>query len=213
MNTKICISCNVQKELSCFGKSSREKDGHKNKCLDCYKEWRSKNRNKILAYKNKYYEKNHGDILARERQRYILNKEKEASRKREYNARQEVKDRRNEKRKKLLKTDPKYKLELNISSAIRDDLKNRGSSKSFKKWEDCLAYNIDQLKEHLEKQFNSSMNWSNHGVYWHIDHIRPKSWFKYESTDDEAFIKCWSLDNLQPLEAQINITKGNRYEG
>ena len=57
------------------------------------------------------------------------------------------------------------------------------------------------------------MNWSNHGTYWHIDHIKPKSWFKYESTDDEAFIKCWSLDNLQPLEAQINITKGNRYEG
>ncbi len=29
---------------------------------------------------------------------------------------------------------------------------------------------------------------------------------------DEEFKKCWALDNLQPLEASQNMSKGNRYK-
>lgn len=32
----------------------------------------------------------------------------------------------------------------------------------------------------------------------------------YESLEDENFKKCWSLDNLCPLETIANIKKGNR---
>ncbi len=210
---KKCINCLEEKDISSFGKSSREKDGLKNKCLECYRKWRLENKEKILSYKEKYYKTNHEDILAKGRERYSLNKEKESIRKKEYNSRREVKDRKNEKRRILLKIDSKYKIELNISSAIRDDLKNRGSSKSFKKWELCVGYSIEDLKTHLEKLFTTEMTWQNHGSYWHIDHIKPKSWFKYTSSEDEQFKKCWALENLQPLEAYKNIQKGNRYEG
>ena len=57
------------------------------------------------------------------------------------------------------------------------------------------------------------MNWDNHGTYWHIDHIKPKSWFKYDSAEHPEFKQCWSLENLQPLEAEKNLAKSNKYEG
>ena len=55
------------------------------------------------------------------------------------------------------------------------------------------------------------MTWENQGSYWHIDHIKPKSLFEYDSIDHPEFKKCWSLDNLQPLEAKENMRKNNKY--
>jgi len=67
---------------------------------------------------------------------------------------------------------------------------------------------------HLESQFKPGMNWENYGKYgWHIDHIRPQSWFKFESKNDPEFKICWALSNLQPLWAKENSFKGNRFEG
>ena len=65
-----------------------------------------------------------------------------------------------------------------------------------------------ELKIHLEKQFDSHMNWGNHGIYWHIDHIIPQSVLPYISMDDENFKICWALDNLRPLEAKQNMSDG-----
>ena len=52
------------------------------------------------------------------------------------------------------------------------------------------------------------MTWKNHGK-WHIDHIVPKSFFRYKNTDDVEFKYCWSLDNLQPLWAKDNFSKSD----
>ena len=49
------------------------------------------------------------------------------------------------------------------------------------------------------------MNWDNYGKYWHLDHIKPASWFKYSSHTDKDFLQCWSLNNLQPLKAMDNM--------
>ena len=80
---------------------------------------------------------------------------------------------------------------------------------------------IFDLKEHLEKQFESWMNWNNWGRYskswddndqttwkWQIDHIVPQSCLPYTSMEDDAFKKCWALDNLRPLSAKQNIIDG-----
>jgi 5-methylcytosine-specific restriction endonuclease McrA len=53
------------------------------------------------------------------------------------------------------------------------------------------------------------MTWENYGIYWHIDHIKPLSWFNLET----EFKDAWALSNLQPLEATKNLSKGNRYIG
>ena len=88
-----------------------------------------------------------------------------------------------------------------------------GISKGGRRWEALVGYTLKELMAHLETQFKEGMTWDNYGSHWHIDHIRPKSWFIYESVNDEQFKQCWALSNLQPLEADINHTKNNRYKG
>jgi hypothetical protein len=63
------------------------------------------------------------------------------------------------------------------------------------------------LKQHLENQFQSGMNWKTYGKYgWHIDHIIPLSSAK---TEKELYKLC-HYTNLQPLWAKDNLIKGNR---
>ena len=74
---------------------------------------------------------------------------------------------------------------------------------------DILKYTPEELISHLEKQFTDSMTWENYGE-WHVDHRMPISSFFFESVDDDSFMKCWSLDNLQPMWGKENITKGDK---
>ena len=109
--------------------------------------------------------------------------------------------------------DPLHKiLRDRVSRRMRQSLSGRNLSKNWAHIFDMLGYTVDDLKRHLESKFQPGMTWDNIGQ-WHIDHIRPDSWFNYSSIDDEEFKKCWALDNLQPLWAKENISKGNKYEG
>jgi hypothetical protein len=83
-------------------------------------------------------------------------------------------------------------------------LKRLGTKKECHSIE-MLGYSAIELKEHIEKQFKDGMTWENHGE-WHIDHIRPVSSFGKESSMCEV---C-SLNNLQPLWAVENLSKGNK---
>jgi len=81
---------------------------------------------------------------------------------------------------------------------------------------------MQELKNHIEKQFKPWMNWNNRGPYkinewndndpttwtWQIDHIIPQAKLPYTSMDDENFKKCWALENLRPLSAKLNLFKG-----
>ena len=77
-----------------------------------------------------------------------------------------------------------------------------------------LGYSIQELKEHLEAQFEDWMTWDNLGLTakelkqtWQIDHIKPVNTFNITSTDCEDFKKCWALENLRPLDSYINATR------
>ena len=104
---------------------------------------------------------------------------------------------------------PQGKLYNNISRNIYDRLKSRNLSKNGKSTLDFLPYTINELKQHLEKQFLPKMTWDNYGSEWHIDHIVPDSLWDYKSTDDYEFQKCWSLQNLRPMWAKDNLEKSN----
>jgi len=71
------------------------------------------------------------------------------------------------------------------------------------KTQDILGYSVIEFKQHIESQFNSSMNWEN----THIDHKIPLTWF---STNTPPNIVN-HLANLQPLLLKENISKSNRY--
>lgn len=83
---------------------------------------------------------------------------------------------------------------------------------------DIVGYSSEELIKHLESNFKEGMSWDNYGRKegmrcWEIDHIVPESWFDYSSSNDKEFKECWSLENLQPLWARDNKSKGNRYSG
>lgn len=75
-----------------------------------------------------------------------------------------------------------------------------------------LDFTPDELRERFTSLFYNSMSWDNMDG-WHIDHIRPVSSFNFTSTDCEDFKKCWALENLQPLWAADNLSKGNKWDG
>jgi hypothetical protein len=105
-------------------------------------------------------------------------------------------------------SDPAYKLISNFRTAIYQVLKENNVEKN-KHYFDILKYSPEELISHLEKQFTDSMTWENYGE-WHVDHRMPISSFNFESVDDDSFIKCWSLDNLQPMWGNENIIKGSK---
>jgi len=109
--------------------------------------------------------------------------------------------------------DPKKRLRKSVSNLIRDCVSKQGAFKSgsFPKYVD---FTVEELKTHLEAQFTEGMSWDNYGRGgWHIDHIRPDSWFDYSSMEDEGFKESWSLNNLQPMWEKDNCSKGNRFSG
>ncbi len=103
------------------------------------------------------------------------------------------------------KGDPANKFKQSMSKMISNSLKNKNGLH----WETLAGYSCKELRRYLEARFRPGMSWDNYGE-WHVDHIIPKSLFKYESYDDPEFKACWALENLQPLWAKDNLSKGNR---
>jgi len=106
---------------------------------------------------------------------------------------------------------PFGKLNNRVRASINAHLKRRGKSKRHKTF-DILGYTPIQLMKHLESQFVEGMSWDNMSE-WHIDHIRPVASFTFDSVDDPEFKACWALENLQPLWATDNLSKGAKWEG
>jgi len=117
-----------------------------------------------------------------------------------------------------------FKIRCVVSNGINSALNKRNLTNTQKFYINNLPYTIEELKQHIESQFEPWMNWSNWGKYevekwndndistwkWNLDHIIPKSKFKYTSIEDEDFKKCWALSNLRPLSAKENLIEGNR---
>ena len=77
---------------------------------------------------------------------------------------------------------------------------------------EMFDFNRDELIKHIESKFTDGMSWDNIDE-WHLDHIIPKTAFKYKSTDDATFKTCWSLVNLQPKWAEDNMEKEFKFDG
>jgi len=71
-----------------------------------------------------------------------------------------------------------------------------------------VGCSIQDFRLHLEKQFKLGMSWSNQGL-WHIDHIQPCKSFDLRKPAEQK--KCFHYNNLQPLWAKENISKGARW--
>jgi len=204
---KKCRKCEVVKSLDEFHRRNNRKSGCASKCKKCAQQYYEANREKLLEYTKQWAKDNKEKKAEYNRQYRQDNKEKKAEYNRQYN--QEHKAERNEYRRNRYNNEPAIALRTNVSNLIGHALKRNDGSKQGESMEQYLPYTIEQLKEHLENQFEPWMNWDNQGE-WHIDHIYPQSKLPYDSMTHPNFLKCWALENLQPLEAKENISKGNR---
>jgi hypothetical protein len=165
------------------GKSESDKRyyfNNREKRLRYFSDWQKDNRDHLNEYHQKWREKN-------------IDKHREYKRKYEKHRKD---------------TDPAYKLIANFRTAIYQVLKENNVEKN-RHYFDILQYTPEELILHLEKQFTDSMTWENYGE-WHVDHKTPISSFNFESIDDDSFMECWSLGNLQPMWGKENIVKGSK---
>ena len=151
------------------------------------KKWRKENSEKRRASSKKYYQENKEKVNEYRRKHWL----------------------------EKYYTDPCYKLRQNVKGSINQALKGGKGGQSFLPYVD---WTIQELKEHLENQFEDWMTWENHGVWhptenrWQIDHVMPQSVLLegVETMDHPKFRECWALENLRPLEARENLSKGNK---
>lgn len=197
-------------KLKKFQKSVRAKEYQK--------KYRIKRKEKLIKQCADYYLANKEYILKENKKYRIKNAEYLRQQKKEYKRKNKniLRDKYNKYQKERWHNDPQYKLRMRISSYIRNNLVKDGSISDY------LPYSIEELKKHLESQFEPWMNWNNWGSYkvsewddndkttwkWQIDHIIPHSLFTYSSMKDKSFIKCWALSNLRPLSAKKNLIDG-----
>lgn len=182
------------------------------------KEYSQKNKERLKILSRKYSErrkkwkKDNADKIRVQNSEY---RKKNREKRNEYNRLWRLKNLdssrkwHNEWQRNRRKNSVQIRLALNISTSISHALRGK---KNRVDWEKLVGYTVTDLMKHLEVLFDKNMNWENYGSYWHVDHRKPKSWFKYETYTDSEFKKCWSLSNLQPLEKMLNFSKRNLYE-
>lgn len=226
METKKCTICKLELELALTNFTQLK---NKNKagqittywcsyCKNCLnnkiKLWRQNNKEQCRKYEKKYRD-NH---VEQEKSRGSNYKKKNKDKISNYNKvyRSQHREIRRQQEKERRQNDISFRLRKIISRSVQKAITKDCSITKY------LPYSFQELKLHLEKQFESWMNWNNHGVYnpktwkdndsatwtWNIDHIMPQSNLLYTSMKDDNFNKCWALENLRPYSAKQNIIDG-----
>jgi hypothetical protein len=244
---KICKKCSLYKDEIEFSPSQLKSNFSRCKsCVSIFnKKYRDDNLEKIKAADRKssanYYNQNKEKILTKQSEKYYANKSIKQNRNKNYYQNNRIKLLNDSKKyylynkekiknyhniyfKRKRKDNLSFKIKTCISANIYFYLKNKNSLKNGKPVLKYLNYSIEELKFHLQSQFEPWMNWSNYGKYnsktwkdddestwtWQIDHIIPHSTFNYSSMEDEEFKRCWSLNNLRPYNSKLNFEEGVR---
>ena len=175
-----------------LGPSGRRNIGGK-KVSD--KKWRDSNKEYMSNKSKTWYEQNKEHRKEYIKEYHKNNIDKIRKTKRDYERNRKARD-------------PLYKLISNFRTAIYQVLKESNVEKN-KHYFDILQYTPEQLITHLENKFTDKMSWDNYGD-WHVDHKLPITHFNISEMGDSEFMKCWALDNLQPMWGDENIKKSNK---
>jgi hypothetical protein len=219
METKICSKCNLEKNVCEYHKNKNNKDGVNRYCKLCAinrsKEYYEKNKEKILLlykdsrseYNKEYRKKNKEKEKERFKKYYYDNLDKMKERQKLYKENNSDKLKLSQQKSKQ-KNKEKFK-EKNIHiitwrTLLNNSLKRFNTNKESKTIE-LLGYSAQDLKEHLESKFLEGMSWNNRSE-WHIDHITPVS--SFDKSEKMSVVN--SLNNLQPLWAKDNLSKGSK---
>lgn len=222
MQTKICPTCKVEKNIDQYNKNKNCKDGLQRECREC---------NHI--HHNKHYHTKKSPRLSENLQpnHKICSNCKQELPFEQFNKAKlgrfglsgeckkclGIRNRdwlnnggkkwNNEWIKNKKSTDPQFKLKFLLRLRLLDALKRTNVTKKHSAIK-LLGCPIEQAKQHLEQQFKPEMNWKNHGKYWEIDHIKPCA--SFDLTNLEQQKECFHYTNLQPLIISENRSKKNK---
>ena len=211
--TKTCSKCKEVKTVAEYYKANKNKSGINSQCKACIllytRKYRLKNKEQTRETCKKYKEKNRKKINARRMEYYYANKEKVVEQKKKYynSNKKEVIKRVCAYHKNKLKTNPTYKLIHNLRRRAHLAIKGNYKADTTKAMLGCT---YEEARAHIEAQFTEGMSWDKMGRYGiHIDHIRPCA--SFDLTDPEQQRECFHYTNLQPLWAEDNLRKSDRW--
>lgn len=176
---------------------------NKDKIKIYMKQYRLSNKEKSTEYNKQYHIKNREKINVKANNYNLINKDK--IKKYVSVNRNKINITRRIYENYRFKTDPIYNLISRLRTRTRQIIKKNNFSKS-KKFYDYIGCTGEELYNHIEKQFTKGMSWDRLEEI-HIDHIIPLASAK---TEEELFRLC-HYTNLQPLWAEDNIKKGNKF--
>ena len=210
MKTKICSKCGIEQLTTEFYKNSTKADKLHSNCKTCENivvaAWARSHPTNIKMYQDNWKVRNPDKVLAGYKRHNATQANRHWPNQYKWSKANPEKIRELQRKiNKRKRATPRGALAHRISTSIQKSLKGNKAGRS---WELLVGYTVNDLYKHLESKFLPGMSWENMGK-WHIDHIVPESFFEYITTEDQEFQYCWSLDNLQPLWAKDNISKGN----
>jgi hypothetical protein len=189
-----------------------------NKKLAQAREKYERNKDKRSAQGREEYARYKDEKSARERERYARNKDKMRAQGREkyhrnrggIRADEWIKHRaavRGRWRKKKRLTDINFRIKDNMRARLNLAIRNSPKAGPTMNLVGC---SVDDLKAHLESQFTDGMSWDNYGLHgWHVDHIKPCASFDLTLESEQKL--CFHYSNLQPLWAEDNLRKSDKY--
>lgn len=193
---KKCARCGIEKEISCFCKDRRAKDGYSYRCKECSR-----------CLWKKYYEQNRGYLLEKDKLRAIANPEKERKRRKKYKSRPEVKEHYRiwwkEYTVKRIHSDELYAFRLWV---IRETRRAATSKNGYvnQRLLPLLGCSGKVLWEHLLETWEKNYGNKWHGEAYQIDHIVP---FATAHTIEDMG-KLAHYTNTQMLTPEDNMKKG-----
>jgi len=153
-------------------------------------------RNRVARLGKEEYRKKY------EKERYAKNPEFYKNKSKEYskNNREKV----NAYIRQRYATNLDFKLKSVTRSRLVAALKGQKKDRTM----EIVGCSIDDLKRHLEAQFQPGMTWDNWSYKgWHIDHIVPLAVF--DLSDETQLKRACHFTNLQPLWGEENHKKGS----
>lgn len=219
-NTKKCWQCKKALPISLFAIDKKNKTGMSCKCAECLVKTKEHKRIRIGKYRQD--KADHFNAKRRENYSRLSNQEKKLlnnmskiyqlenkvkikKQRRSYrqNNKESINDRNKKYNSSKRAVDPMFKLRCSARERL---VKYFGKHKSSSTKE-LLGCSFEDLKIHLELQFQPEMKWDNYGFgqdKWNVDHVIPLA----KASNEEELKALCHYSNLQPLWQIDNILKG-----
>ena len=97
------------------------------------------------------------------------------------------------------KSNMNYRIKKSLAARLRTVLNKKSHTMDY------VGCNIQYLREWIEYNFTSEMNWENYGTYWSIDHIIPIN--KFDMSVECEKYRCWNWSNMTPVTVNFNSKK------